>query len=217
MSQLNTTGNKFYETVNFYKGNNAKGLLLPAESGKVDLGSSSKKFDNVYANNISGGSARIMEGTWSPQLQWSSHNTSMVTPTFSTPTTTVLAATYRKIGKEVHLVYVLRVDRPPADPGYIAYGYIKNLPFPFYQRVPFVNNYRASLTEGSPINIYHYSSHGSDPLANWFHDYLGTRGYSLTKRAIGRFYGSSFAYIFYSDSSYSQRYHYGSFSYMTQN
>lgn len=124
---LNTTKNKFYETVNFDKGSDAKGLLLPTESGRIDLGSSSKKFDNVYANNFSGS---VKSGTWRPQFTYLVDN-KRVSSVHDYYSSTGDRGSYQKTGKVVWAELRANYSNPSSQRKSISV-WLRSLPFPFY-------------------------------------------------------------------------------------
>lgn len=139
---INTANNTFYETLLLKNKDQAKAIIVPAESEKFDLGKRSKKFENIFYNNLPSSSSRnVTYGTWTFQfdfrfsLDYDGRNNTLPTSD-QTPITTVNEARYQKTKNIVACFARFSVRKPKKQPGYL-FANIKNIPFPFYSKIPY--------------------------------------------------------------------------------
>lgn len=209
---LNTTGNKFYETVNFDRGSDAKGLLLPTESGRIDLGSSSKKFDNVYANNFIGsgnsGGGQITRGTWTPVFLWSREQGRYVSIPRQ-PVTEIIEARWEKVGRSVWCVCYFSALLVPRL-SYTIYTALGGLPFKIHQRTPNMLSSRSPFN-GNVVRIFDYNS-TSYQLRDVPKVYVSLK--DLTRSTVS--WNPTNGWMF-NLSGYLKRYYFAEFRYRTEN
>lgn len=151
---INTANNTFYETLLLKNKDQAKAIIVSAESEKFDLGKRSKKFENIFYNNLpSSSSKNITYGTWTPQfdfrfsLDYNGVNNTLPTSD-QTPTTTINEARYQKTKNIVSCFARFSVQKPTKiQPGYL-FANIKNIPFPFYSKIPYPLGFIESYDDG---------------------------------------------------------------------
>ena len=158
-TSLNATGNILYDTITLDKGSLAQGAIYPEESGKADLGSSTKKFDNVYVSgNVP--TNEFTKGSWTPRFQWFSGKDSLTTPPKYPPVVNVSEAKYWTYGNEVYLIFSASVSYffKDRDSGTYA-SRLLNLPFEVHQRKRML---KYSVLWKSTSNIFRYNSFNSN-------------------------------------------------------
>lgn len=168
MSQtVNSTNNQFYGKILLKKGSKLKSFFLPHENSKADLGSPTKRFDKIYANNIPGHAARnngITTGTWTPSFDW---RDSDGRPPRVTPSSQIIEAGYQKIGDRVWCFCVFSI-RFSESSRYISP--LGGLPFEIYQRGAYLtgsfnrptdkssSGEDQALNDGAISNVFNYNS-----------------------------------------------------------
>lgn len=203
-TSLNATGNILYDTITLDRGGLAQGAIYPEEDGKADLGSSTKKFDNLYVNNIPSQSGDITEGTWTPSLNWSG-----LTPSAREPTLQNIEAGFQKAGNRVWCFCVFSIT-------YYGSNYISSplggLPFKIHQR--------GAALAGSAYRLGNYSNVPIFYMGNTYDLFLNVS--DLSRRSVAALYYAGDPvnvptfFIKITSGSTRTSYYYAKFNYRTE-
>lgn len=140
-TSLNATGNILYNTITLDKDSRTlKGSLEPDQDSSSNLGTPTKRFENLYVKNAPSRSTQVISrGTWSPTFQWVQFQWGQqggTPPPSDTVIVRVIEAKYEKIGNEVYFSVLVSLKLNPNKRFRTPLGSpLKNLPFVPHQRI----------------------------------------------------------------------------------